>query len=185
MLDPRQKLCWESYINPKSETFGNATQSAIKAGYAPDYADQITTVEWFLGKLRRLNMLSKAEKVLDEYLEMEDTEITENGMQKRNPALSKIKQDTAKFIAERVGKDEGYSTKQTVDTNLSGQVKTIIEWENYENTESDNTIQAETADGGIPQFGQEVEDTGMPQALREDDGGAEPPAEGRIETEWS
>jgi len=32
------------------------------------------------------------------------------------PALVKIKQDTAKFIAERVGKNEGYSTR----TELTG-----------------------------------------------------------------
>lgn len=113
-LDPRQKLCWESYINPKSETFGNARQSAIKAGYVEDYADQITTAEWFLGKLRRLNLLGKAEKVLDQTLEMDDTEqVNINGetVTKRNPALTKIKQDSAKFLAERLGKSEGYSTR--------------------------------------------------------------------------
>jgi len=115
-LDPRQKMCWELYINPKSETFGNGTQSAIKAGYEPDYADQITTVEWFKGKLRRLNMLSKAEKVLEEMVEMDDMESAEDEdgykIYKRNPALAKIKQDTSKFLAERLGKDDGYSVRQ-------------------------------------------------------------------------
>lgn len=119
-LDPRQKLCWEFYANPKSETFGNATQSAIRAGYEPDYADQITTIEWFKGNLRRLNMLSKAEKVLDEMLEMpvETMKLEKNGddygeVVKTEPALVKIKQDTAKFIAERVGK-EHYSSRSEV-----------------------------------------------------------------------
>jgi phage terminase small subunit len=118
-LDPRQKMCWESYINPKSDTFGNATRSAIKAGYEPDYADQITTVEWFKGKVRRLNMLSKAEKVLDDTLTMEDEEDVlianvPSGIKKRNPALTKIKQDTAKFIAEKLGKDEGYASRSEI-----------------------------------------------------------------------
>lgn len=125
-LDPRQKLCWELYANPRSETFGNGTQSAIKAGYEPDYADQITTVEWFKGKVRRLNMLSKAEKVLDEMLEMDDTQIkeTDNGVVSfRDASLTRIKQDTAKFLAERLGKAE-YSTR-TEHTGKDGEAIAI------------------------------------------------------------
>lgn len=134
VMDPRQKLCWELYVNPKSETFGNATQSAIKAGYEASYADVITTRPWFEGKVRRLGMLEKAEKVLDEMLEMpvEVQEVEGYGDEKElvvntSPALVKIKQDTAKFIAERVGKNEGYSARteltgadgQSLLTNLS------------------------------------------------------------------
>lgn len=117
-LDPRQKVCWEYYANPKSETFGNAYQSALKAGYEDNYAKTITVTEWFLEKVRRLNMLGKAEKVLNEMLDMpvdvqklegygEDKEL----IVKTEPALVKIKQDTAKFVAERLGKGEGYSTR--------------------------------------------------------------------------
>ena len=106
MLDPRQKLCWESYIDPKSETFGNAYRSAIKAGYAETSAVCITAEPWFQEKTRRLNMLSKAEKVLDEMLDLKS----------KNPSVLKVKQDTAKFIAERRGKDEGYSHR----TELTG-----------------------------------------------------------------
>lgn len=120
-LDPRQSLCWSFYINPKSETFGNGTQSAIKAGYEPDYADQITTVAWFKGKLRRLNILDKAEKALEEMLDMPvmTTEWTGRGEEAEqivitNPALVKIKQDTAKFAAQTLGKDEGYSSRNEV-----------------------------------------------------------------------
>jgi hypothetical protein len=130
LLDPRQKLCWDLYVNPKSETFGNATQSAIKAGYEPDYADQITTSEWFKGKLRRMNLLSKAEKVLEEMLDMPitvvdkfnrskddedyDDEDEQELVVRTEPALIKIKQDTAKFVASTQGKDEGYSTRSEV-----------------------------------------------------------------------
>lgn len=122
-MDPRQKLCWELYINPKSETFGNALQSAFKAGYTEGTSNQITTEQWFIDKLRRLNMLSKAEKVLDEMLEMpvEVQKVEGEGGEKRTfvktePALVKIKQDTAKFISERQGKHEGWSQR----TELSG-----------------------------------------------------------------
>lgn len=123
VMDPRQSLCWSLYTDPKSKTFGNANQSALKAGFSKSYADQITTRPWFEAKVRRIGMLDKAEKVLEECLEMpvsieklegrgEDAEL----VVKTDPALIKIKQDTAKFIAERVGKNEGYSTR----TELTG-----------------------------------------------------------------
>ena len=106
-LDPRQKLCWESYINPNSETFGNGYQSALKAGYEEGYAAQITTIDWFLEKLRRLNMLSKAEKVLDKTLTLEA--ITDDG--KTDVPLLKVQTDVAKHITSTLGKNEGYSTR--------------------------------------------------------------------------
>ncbi len=118
LLDPRQKLCWENYVNPHSETFGNAKQSAIKAGYEEVTADRITTFEWFAGKCRRLNMRIKAEEVLKEMMEMDDEqELIIDGMptgrKKRDPALTKIKQDTAKFAAERLAKED-WSARQEV-----------------------------------------------------------------------
>ena len=98
-LDPRQKFCWDYYINPKSETFGNATQSAIKAGYEPAYADQITTVNWFVGKVRRLNLLNNAERNLDKILDLPLKD-------KANLVL-----DASKFVAKTLGKDDGYSER--------------------------------------------------------------------------
>lgn len=130
-LDPRQKLCWEYYINPKSETFSNAMQSAIKAGYVEDYASQITTAQWFLDKLRRLNMLSKAEKVLEEMIDMDinnHQKIGDEIVIKKDPALAKIKQDTAKFLAERLGKDDGYTTKVLNETEMKGDL--VVKWQN-------------------------------------------------------
>ena len=61
-------------------------------------------------------MLQKAEKVLEETLDMDvsiTTIVNELEVIKIDPALAKIKQDTAKFIAERVGK-EYYSTRSEV-----------------------------------------------------------------------
>ena len=138
-LDPRQKLCWDFYVNPKSETFGNAYQSAVKAGYEEDTAKQITVTTWFIEKTRRLNMLNKAEKVLDEMLDLETQTIKEDedGEQiiKIDPALVKIKQDTAKFIAERVGKAEGYSTR-TEHTGAEGK-DLIIKFDNAFTSETE------------------------------------------------
>lgn len=106
-LDPRQLICWEYYVDPKSETFGNATQSAIKAGYEPDYADQITTVEWFKGKVRRLNMLSKAERNLDKVLDFEMAD--KDG--KVNTPVASLVVDVSKTVVKTLGKDEGYSDR--------------------------------------------------------------------------
>lgn len=130
LLDPRQKLCWDLYVNPKSATFGDAKNSALKAGYEETTADQITVAEWFLGKTRRMNLLGKAEKVLEQMLDMpvEIIEYDKNGEEDEepqsylttDPALVKIKQDTAKFVAERQGKDVGYSTRSEI-TGANGQ----------------------------------------------------------------
>lgn len=122
LLDPRQKLCWDFYINPKSSTFGNAYQSAIKAGYTPASAKSITDDNWFVEKARRLNMLAKAEKVLNETLEMDVEENVVsmigivkdekgNPIKKINSNILRIKQDTAKFVASTQGKNDGYSTR--------------------------------------------------------------------------
>lgn len=114
-LTPQQELFLASYCNPKSPTFSNAVQSAIKAGYTETYANNITAEmpEWLLENLGDTKRLLKAEKVLDEMLEM-DTEIEveteEGGYTKTDTGLVKIKQDTAKFVAERLGKQK-YSTR--------------------------------------------------------------------------
>lgn len=136
VLDPRALACWEYYTDPKSETFGNATRSGIKAGYYDEYSEHITQAQWFCVKLRRLNMLSKAEKVLDDYLEMDDFDEIKVGktkIKKKNPALAKIKQDTAKFLAERIGKAEGYSTRQELTGANGKELK--ITWENSQDTQ--------------------------------------------------
>ena len=122
LLDPRQITCWEFYIDPKSETFGNATQSAIKAGYEEATANQITTFDWFIGKRRRLNMLSKAERNLDKVL---DTSYeSKKGIQ---ADVMRIVVDVSKTIATTLGKNEGYSSKvEQEHTNPDGNLKTII-----------------------------------------------------------
>lgn len=133
LLDPRQDLCWDNYINPKSETFSNAYQSAVKAGYSLNHAKQITTEIWWSEKVRRINLLSKAEKVLEETIEMTTVlpvigqfgpimiptgKFNKKGKEVKellmgeNDKLLKIKQDSAKFVAERLGKKKGYSTRQ-------------------------------------------------------------------------
>lgn len=115
-LDPRQKLCWDLYVNPKSETFGNAYQSAQKAGYEESYAATIYDTEWFREKVRRLNLVSKGEKVLEETLDYQA--VNEEG--KVDSGIARIKLDAAKHVTSTLGKDLGYSTKQETDITSGG-----------------------------------------------------------------
>lgn len=110
ILDIRQKKTWDFYINPKSETYGNARASAIKAGYTDLTANTVTLKEWFKKKLRRINLLSKAEKVLNKTLDMET--MGDNG--KEQADLLRVQNDAAKFVAKTLGKDEGYSERTEV-----------------------------------------------------------------------
>ncbi len=75
-------------------------QSAIKAGYTKGYAATINDELWFLEKKRRLGMYVKAEKVLEQTLDDYQKD-------------AKLAQDTAKFVAKTLGKEE-YSERTEV-----------------------------------------------------------------------
>lgn len=111
--DPRQKLCWQYYNDFKGETFSNAYQSAMKAGYTEGYAAQITTQDWFLERVRRNGMLSKAEKVLDKTLTYEP--VDEKGEIKVD--LVRVQVDVAKHITKTLGKED-YG--ESNDLNIKG-----------------------------------------------------------------
>lgn len=126
ILDPRREECWKFYLNKSSNTYGNAYLSAIKANYGKGYAKQITTQQWWLAKVRKSGLLGKAEKVLDEDLEMETVvpvigmfgpiidKKTKKALTKIDPDLRRIRQSSATFIAGRLGKNKGYSTRTEV-----------------------------------------------------------------------
>lgn len=118
LLDVRQKNAWEFYVNPKSETYGNAQASAIKAGYTESTSRVITTVDWWKKKIIKLNLVSKAEKVLNKTLDM-DT-MGDNG--KEQADLLRVQNDAAKFVAKTLGKDEGYSERTEVTGKDGGEI---------------------------------------------------------------
>lgn len=110
IMDIRQIRFWEEYLNPKGETYGNAYKSALKAGYSDGHAASITTQKFFKKKMRRLNMLAKAEKVLDKTLTMK----TKGADGKEQADLLRIQVDAAKHITKTLGKDEGYSERSEI-----------------------------------------------------------------------
>jgi hypothetical protein len=91
-VDPRQALFLKYYLNPKSKTFSNALQSAIRAGYDDEYAKTITAImpKWLSEKIRDLNLIDRAEKNLKEFLEDDEDK--------------KIKADMTKFVLTRLHK---------------------------------------------------------------------------------
>jgi hypothetical protein len=102
--DPRQTLFLANYLDPKSKTFSDAFNSAVKAGYEKTYAENILNVDngWLLGFIeRRKRMLNKAENRLEKSIGSKN---------------EKIAVDVAMFIAETLGKKEGYSKR----TELTG-----------------------------------------------------------------
>lgn len=72
LLTPQQELFLAEYTNPKSDNFGNAVQSALKAGYTENYANNITGLmpEW-LGRKKnyQLNRFFKSVERSKKYKE--------------------------------------------------------------------------------------------------------------------
>lgn len=122
---PKQLRFLELYNDPKSATFGNAAGSARAAGFGKNYSRAITykMPGWLQeAKERRMEMLKQAEQVLKDTLVMDTKVKVFNGAlhidTKEDSGLRKIKQDSAKFIAERLGK-KFYSTRTEL-TGLEG-----------------------------------------------------------------
>lgn len=118
-LDPRQKLCWDYYIDPSGDTFANATQSGIKAGYTPEYSNDITSADWFCDKLWELNSVNKSVKVFQEVFEASHIDVDSGRI---DSSVLRIKADIAKFLASTKGKDDGYSTRHEVTGRNGGAV---------------------------------------------------------------
>jgi len=121
-LDDRQIKFLAYYLDPKSETYSNAYQSAIRAKYSEKYADKIVSLgnDWIVEASRKRElMLVKAEKNLDEFLEMD---IVNRGVTKDGKEIYefddtgkiKVKADITKFIAGTIGKKH-YSPKSPLE----------------------------------------------------------------------
>lgn len=169
-FSPKQLAFFNAYFNPKSDTFGNGLQSALKAGYSENYAHQITgiTSAWLEeGKKRRTKMLGKAERNLDEVLDYssEDNE------------LLKIKIDVSKFVAKTLGKDEGYS-ERTEYTGKDGK-DLVIKWEN--DADNNHSVPTENVGQRIPPKSPALEDSGASSESGQDNSVSEPPPAGRAQ----
>ena len=121
-LDPKQIEFLKNYLNPKSKTFGNAKQSALKVGYSNKYAENLMNVmpQWLGDNMENLTMVKKAEKNLDEFL---DLDITNKGITKDGKEIYeyddvgklRVKADISKFVAERLNKKKWSERRELTD----------------------------------------------------------------------
>jgi len=131
-LSPRQIEFLRFYSDPKSETFGNALQSALKAGYSQEYSESITTkgLDWMAENVgRRKRMLAKAEARLELLAESED---------------ERISADVSKFLAKTLGKNEGYSERTEV-TGKDGQAILVMPSELIQKHEVPSSPESDSA----------------------------------------
>lgn len=110
---------WSYYIDINSETFSNALQSALRAGYDQSTAQKITSTNWFKERLDTLDLVEDSEKTFVEILKMSyEQTIYHEGKpvgKRIDPMITKIKQDTAKFLVERLEKNK-YSKRLELTT---------------------------------------------------------------------
>jgi phage terminase small subunit len=110
-LNPQQTLFISNYTNPKSETFGNALQSALKAGYTREYSESITAKmpDWLAENVGKTKLIQKAEKNLEIALEggLDDAEKGKKEIQYKATefTLKTLKKNEYSERTELTGKD--------------------------------------------------------------------------------
>ena len=113
-LTNKQKAYLAYYNDPSSSTFDNALQSALKAGYSQQYAENITASatrsSWKDSKTSFYEeILEKAESNLKKIVDMPESEYKESAQ------VMKIWKDTNTFVSERIGKDTWSSRQELTD----------------------------------------------------------------------
>jgi len=136
--DPRQALFLAHYLNPKSDTFSNAYQSGIKAGYSEEYSKVILSkdIDWLSDFVNEEQMVKKAMKNLMKLLDEDEDK--------------RILLDTTKFVAERLGK-----LNEKRDYNIKDETK--------EFTNSDQIVEevlTKLKDKKLNEQGKSIEGTG-------------------------
>jgi len=126
IADPRQIKFLEWYLDPKSDTFSNVKQSALRVGYSETYAENLSgqLPDWLSEKLGELQMLSKAERNLNHFLDFT-----------KDP---KIQADITKFVAERLGKSKYSQRNENININIPVPLLNVLR-DNNSNTENSET----------------------------------------------
>lgn len=98
VLNPQQSAFLEAYLDPQSETWSNATQSALKAGYTQEYADNIMSAmpKWLSRVLDDKTLVQKAIDNLSEFV--------------GNRENDNYRWDATKFVLTTLGRNK-FSTR--------------------------------------------------------------------------
>lgn len=92
-FNPQQELFLKNFLDPNSETFSNYTQSAIKAGYTQDYADNLSSLmpKWLDSALEDSTLVRKALDNLSDFI--------------GNKENKNLQWDATKFTLTRLNKE--------------------------------------------------------------------------------
>ena len=130
IVDPRQSRCISLYTNPKSDTFGNLYQSALKSGYEHTYCRNLSEKkpEWLTeGLSLNVDMIKRAEKNLVKY---NTIEVKLNS--KLNVDIAKLQVDVSKFILKTLARQKYSEEKEQFEPNV--QINVV----NYNQTLTDD-----------------------------------------------
>jgi hypothetical protein len=107
-LNPQQQTFLKALLDPKSDTWGNFLQSALKAGYSQEYAESISyqMPNWLSENLGKTKLVIKAEKNLEMALDglLDDPEKGKKELQYK----------ATEFTLKTQGKDRGYSERTEI-----------------------------------------------------------------------
>lgn len=108
--DPRQDAFLAYYLDPKSETWGNAFKSALKAKYSKEYAENIKNIapQWLSENMEDSRLLAKAMGNLEEYLKTKKKDLQHirwNATQLTLKGLGKSKWSERRELTGKDGKD--------------------------------------------------------------------------------
>lgn len=99
-----------NYMDPDSPTYLNIYRSALKAGYANEYAENIMSLmpKWLSRQMEYKNrVVVKAKRKLEDMLDDKKVD-------------KKTQLDAAKFTLKTLGKDEGFTERtESVSQNLN------------------------------------------------------------------
>lgn len=112
-LNEQQTTFLKAYTDPKSPTWSNALQSALKAGYSQEYAESITAQmpNWLSENLGNTKLLQKANKNLEMALD---------GLLDDNEKGAKVIQYKATEFVQKGLNRETFGDK--ADINLKGEI---------------------------------------------------------------
>jgi hypothetical protein len=116
LIDPRHTLTLSYYKNPASETFGNFTQSAMRAGYDEATAKSLIArkPDWLLNSIKRdVQLIQKAEYALNKYASIKVDLNKDRDVHTREVAKMQI--DVVKFILKTLARKK---YKETDDNEI-------------------------------------------------------------------
>ena len=123
ILTPQQETFLSYYLSPKSATWGNAYQSALKAEYSEEYATNITgqMPKWLDEALSDSNLVEKAMKNLSDFISDDENK--------------NLQWDATKFTLSRLNKSKFSERTEQTGANGKDLNITLVKYEHSDSTQ--------------------------------------------------